>query len=76
MYDLYKGNFNFQGEEHEVFCRASSKAQAFNFLTIQVSNNLNGRKTPRDLRTYFEKKVGSCAIKQMTTNGKEVGKDE
>ena len=70
---LYKGNFNFQGEEHEVFCHATSESQAFRFLTIQVSNKLNGRKTPSDLRLYFEKKAGSYTINVVPEKKGEEG---
>lgn len=48
---LYKGTFNFEGERHILYCRASSDAHAFSMLCVQLARKLN--MSSWSVRQYF-----------------------
>ena len=48
---LYKGTFNFEGERHILYCRASSDAHAFSTLCVQLARKVN--RSSWTIRQYF-----------------------
>jgi len=60
MLKLYKGSFNFHNEIHQFYRKANSPAQAFFYMTRQLSRDL--KVTHSSIKYYFSGVIDNYKI--------------